>query len=221
MTSTPERRLANIPIPDNRLHNWGAIERRAQEVRGQAQLSPTEPVPEIVGVLEQLGLIVLVQPLPAGGPQGIYVRRPRFAAVLLNGTDYLPRFRFTGAHELGHHALAHYQESHIDYDFGGASSQERQANAFAASFLMPRAALYNRVDRHGPRLSPLDVLDLANEFVVSYESLVNRLHNLGLLAGARHRDNLKAERPLVLTSELRERRPAERWRVPLDYVRRA
>lgn len=196
-----------------------AVERRAQQVRADLQLGPLEPVPEIVGVLEQAGLLVLVRPLGAEGPQGIYVRRPRFAAVLLNGSDYLPRFRFTGAHELGHHVLEHY-EAHIDQDLAGAGSQEREANAFAASFLMPRRALHERVD--GPSsLGPLDVLALANELVVSYDSLVNRLHNVGLLRGARHRDELKAARTVVLTDQLRERRPAQRWRDPADYVRRA
>ena len=71
------------------------------------------------------------------------------------------------------------------------------------------------------RLTALEALELANGFIVSYDSLVNRLHNIGLLRGWKHRDELKAARALVLTDELRERRPAERWRLPLAYARRA
>lgn len=196
------------------------LEQKAEEVRGQARLHPQDPVPEMVGVLEQLGLRVIVRPLGTRGPQGIYVRRPAFAAVLLNGSDYLPRFRFSGAHELGHHVLNHF-DAHIDVDFSETTSKEKEANAFAASFLMPRRALWERCAQLSKRITADQVRDLANEFVVSYDSMVNRLHNVELLQGYKHRDALKAERASVLTDELRERRPAERWRLPNDYVLRA
>jgi Zn-dependent peptidase ImmA (M78 family) len=200
--------------------NFPELEQKAEEVRGRVALHPQDPVPEIVGVLEQLGLRVIVRPLGKDGPQGIYARRADFAAVLLNGSDYLPRFRFSGAHELGHHVLDHF-EAHIDVDFSETTGKEKEANAFAASFLMPRRALWDRVANLGKKLTADQVRDLANEFIVSYDSMVNRLHNVQLLQGYQHRDALKAERASVLTDELRERRPAERWRLPTDYVHRA
>ncbi len=197
------------------------LEDAAQAARERAGLNPIDPVPEIVGVLEQLGLLVLVRPLGPGGPQGIYVRRPRFAAVLLNGSDYLPRFRFSGAHELGHHGRKHY-DVHVDLDFNGRDRKEQEANAFAASFLAPRRALFERVGRlPKARLSPEQVLQLAADFIVSYEFMVYRLHNVGLLQGYQHRDELKAAKATVLTDELREMRPAERWRMPADFIGRA
>jgi Zn-dependent peptidase ImmA (M78 family) len=200
--------------------NFAALEHLAHNARAQAGLTLLEPIPEIVGILEHLGLLVLVRPLGPDGPGGIYVRRPRFAAVLLNGSDYLPRFRFSGGHELGHHVRGHY-ESHVDYDFRGDDPREREANAFSASFLVPRPAVYERVGRLSRDITPMDARDLASEFIVSYEFLVNRLHNVGLLKGANHRDQLKAARALVLTDDLRERFPATRWRLPVAYMRRA
>jgi Zn-dependent peptidase ImmA (M78 family) len=203
------------------LSDYEQLELVAQAARDRAGLSPIDPIPEIVGVLEQLGLQVLVRALGPTGPQGIYVRRSRFAAVLLNGSDYLPRFRFTGAHELGHHERAHY-DVHVDLDLAGRDRKEQEANAFAASFLAPRRALFERIGRLPKRrLSPEQVLQLAADFIVSYEFMVNRLHNVGLLQGAQHRDELKAARETVLTDELREMRPAERWRMPADFIGRA
>jgi Zn-dependent peptidase ImmA (M78 family) len=201
--------------------DYEQLEEAAQEARERSGLNPIDPVPEIVGVLEQLELLVLVRPLGPGGPQGIYVRRSRFAAVLLNGTDYLPRFRFSGAHELGHHERQHY-DVHVDLDFSGRDRKELEANAFAASFLAPRRALFERVGRlPKARLSPEQVLQLAADFIVSYEFMANRLHNVGLLQGHQHRDELKAARATVLTDELREMRPAQRWRMPADFIGRA
>lgn len=201
--------------------DYEQLEDAAQAARERAGLNPIDPVPEIVGVLEQLGLLVLVRALGSSGPQGIYVRRSRFAAVLLNGSDYLPRFRFSGAHELGHHELTHY-DIHVDIDFNGRDRKELEANAFAARFLAPRRALFERVGRLPKgRLSPEQVLQLATDFIVSYEVMVNRLHNVGLLHGSPHRDELKAARATVLTDELREMRPAERWRMPADFIGRA
>jgi len=201
--------------------DYEQLEEAAQDARERSGLNPIDPVPEIVGVLEQLELLVLVRPLGPGGPQGIYVRRSRFAAVLLNGTDYLPRFRFSGAHELGHHERQHY-DVHVDLDFSGRDRKELEANAFAASFLAPRRALFERVGRlPKARLSPEQVLQLAADFTVSYEFMANRLHNVGLLQGHQHRDELKAARATVLTDELREMRPAQRWRMPADFIGRA
>jgi Zn-dependent peptidase ImmA (M78 family) len=201
--------------------DYEQLEEAAQDARERSGLNPIDPVPEIVGVLEQLELLVLVRPLGPGGPQGIYVRRSRFAAVLLNGTDYLPRFRFSGAHELGHHERQHY-DVHVDLDFSGRDRKELEANAFAASFLAPRRALFERVGRlPKARLSPEQVLQLAADFIVSYEFMANRLHNVGLLQGHQHRDELKAARATVLTDELREMRPAQRWRMPADFIGRA
>src|ERR1700674_4297333 len=171
--------------------NFEDLEDAAQAARERAGLSPIDPIPEIVGVLEQLGLLVLVRPLGPAGPQGIYVRRSRFAAVLLNGSDYLPRFRFSGAHELGHHERNHY-DVHVDIDFNGRDRKELEANAFAASFLAPRRALYERIGRlPKSRLYPDQVLQLAADFVVSYDFMVYRLHNNGLLQGYQHRDQLR------------------------------
>src|SRR5262249_10344202 len=87
---------------------------------------------------------VLVQDVPIAGAQGRLCRVGKKAIVSVNtSVTYRPRRRFVIAHELGHfeihekkNDLALCTEADIDemYDAG----TEREANAFAAEFLMPR-----------------------------------------------------------------------------------
>lgn len=200
--------------------SYPAIEQDAESVRGDLGLGD-EPLPDAAMVLERAGLVVFIETLP-GGPDGVYLKRREFAAVLLNGSTYLPRFRFTAGHELAHHLYEDYA-SHVDVDiFGDRSDVERRANSFSASFLMPRRRIGSRVAELGPgRLGSDQVARLASEFVVSYEAMIYRLHNLGYLQGAPHRDELMRHLGLALTEQLRERRPAEGERLPADFVGRA
>src|SRR4029077_1460181 len=132
---------------------------------------------------------------------GIYVRRADTAISLLNSSKYLPRYRFTGAHELAHHLCRH--ETRVDVDVFGTQNdpQESVANAFAACFLMPTGGLWSRKARNSMD-DPETVLTLANEYMVSYQTMVYRLHNIGIIK-APARDHLMAARAEVLTDELR------------------
>ena len=198
--------------------DYGEIERRAADVRARLGLG-LAPIGDFTSTLADAGLVVLVRPLGQTGPEGLYVRRQGYGAVLLNGDAYLPRLRFTAAHELGHHEYG--AEAIVDITIGATTDpEERRANAFAASFLMPRDALAQRVA--GPSPSADRVVEIASEFGVSYETLVYRLHNLGLLpGGAVRRDMLLEERSAVMTNLLRQRRLELGSILPADYVKRA
>jgi Zn-dependent peptidase ImmA (M78 family) len=106
------------------------------------------------------------------GAQARLVKRSKNAVITISEEiTYRPRQRFAIAHELGH-LEAHKTENHIDtctkeqiterYDQG----TEREANAFAAEFLMPRSLWDHRVDVAKPTLDVVGVL--ANEFEVSF-----------------------------------------------------
>lgn len=198
--------------------DYEEVERRSLAVRERLGLG-VAPIADVPGTLADAGLVVLVRPLGEDGPEGLYVRRQDYGAVLLNGDAYLPRLRFTAAHELGHHEYG--ADAAVDVVIGATTDpEERRANAFAASFLMPRVALAQRVA--GRPVTAERVVELANEFGVSYETLVYRLHNLGLLpGGADTRDRLRSERSAVLTNSLRQRRLELRSLLPTEYVKRA
>lgn len=199
--------------------DYAAIDAKAREVRDRLRLG-TGPIPDILTVLGDAGVAVVVRPLGPDGPDGLYMRRPTVATALLNGSKYLPKFRFTGAHELGHHEFGEVRV--VDRDiFDARTLEEKRANAFAATFLVPKAAIAERVEFKGP-MDAGAVLDLANEFGVSYETMVYRLHNVGWLrGGAARRDELLASRSAVLTDTLRNRRVTRDTVLPLDFIERA
>lgn len=105
--------------------------------------------------------------------------------LILVGTSEIPaRQRFTVAHELGHLLARDDQELHIDADLHDAEHtkkpSELQANAFAASFLMPADTLGKMV-RDDAALTEEAFAALAHKLAVSPSTLAWRLQNLGII----------------------------------------
>jgi Zn-dependent peptidase ImmA (M78 family) len=200
--------------------NYAHIAHEADQLRNRLNL-PAGPIPDIVAVLRQLGLKVVLRHFGVQGPDGLYVRRQELGFVLLNSSKYLPRFRFTAAHEAGHHVLGHRVAVDQDVSKTGGDPQEKAANSFAAALLMPEQALKERTA--GRRtVAPEWVLDTATEFGVSYDALVYRLHNCGLLnGGAQRRDALLANKVGVLAESLEMPAPPAQTVLPTEYVRSA
>lgn len=190
-------------------------DQRALAVRGQLQLG-IAPIPDVVTVLEGLGLIVFVQPWGAEGPLGALLPRGERSYIFLNGDQPLPRLRFSGAHELGHHVFVDGPKLDRDSDLlGSREIEERRANSFAAAFLMPRDGIKVALDT-SRRIHGEEVVRIATHFGVSYEMATYRLHNTGFVDAAR-RDQLLAERAAVLTPEFRRRLGSIRH-LPSEYV---
>ena len=129
--------------------NRGA--KRAREARKDLGLDPAAPLACVLDVVEQrVGLPVVVAALP-DGLAGACVPLGDSRLLWVNGSQAPVRQRFTLAHELGHAWCGH--DGHLDVDtvptITGAttSALEIQANAFAAEFLLPRAAIQNLLDR--------------------------------------------------------------------------
>ncbi len=118
---------------------------------------------------------------------------PDMAVIGVNSTHHPRRQRFTIAHEIGHLALHKGRKVtvdsglRVDYrdEAGNPSVQEeRDANAFAASLLMPADAVQSRAEplaRAGATRSAL-IAELARAFDVSEEAMGYRLLNLGFLS---------------------------------------
>lgn len=98
--------------------------------------------------------------------------------IAVNRRHSETRRRFTAAHELGHLFLhCRILTSNTCFDcrirFDDDDLRERQANAFAAEFLMPRRLVYTMLDT-GHR----SITSLAREFKVSKEAMHWRLQTL-------------------------------------------
>ncbi|MFC9687262.1 helix-turn-helix domain-containing protein [Kribbella sp. NPDC056951] len=136
-----------------------------------------------------LGLDVVVEAFDGDPLTGAAITDQSFPLLFVNAAHPLPRSLFTLAHELGH-VLAGHNGSTItlDRELSGSTDDERMANAFAADFLMPEAIVRQTIEQQGRQYPTL--VQLAYRLGVSFESLIYRLHNLGVI-DARGRDKLK------------------------------
>jgi Zn-dependent peptidase ImmA (M78 family) len=164
--------------------NRGA--KRAREARAALGLDPTAPLPCLLdAVVQRAGLPVIVAPLP-DDVAGACRRDGDRALLWVNGRQFRPRQRFTLAHELAHAWCGHDGHEPVDKltTFNGSTTNpyELQANAFAAEFLVPRAAMERLVDGE----PSLDVAVLiAAAYGVSTPVVVYRLKQLGLASPKR------------------------------------
>ena len=112
--------------------------------------------------------------------------------AFVNADDFLPRRRFTAAHELGHAVLHRQRMGRFRADTPATLLEadestdelEREANQFAAELLMPEAVLLARAEelRSLHQCCPFGVLAyrLAAEMLVSRQAMGYRLKNLGV-----------------------------------------
>lgn len=94
------------------------------------------PSIDVDRILEGLG--VGVQYVPSSAWSGAVNSNEQGAVVWVRSTDARVRQRFTLAHECGHLLLHDFGVAYRDDTFSG-NPREAEANAFAASLLMPKA----------------------------------------------------------------------------------
>jgi len=148
----------------------------AQSLRRVWQLG-TGPIPHMVNLLEQHGIVTVIVP----DVEDEVARIDAFSTLIFSRpiivlspsrADDVYRHRFTAAHELGHLIL------HGDQVSGG-SAMEREADKFAAEFLTPSATikpdLPTRVD-----FRKLDTM--SRWWGVSVKSLIYRSREVGNLS---------------------------------------
>lgn len=119
---------------------------------------------------------------PLGECEGriVFGNKGRAIITVNSETTYLPRKRFSIAHELGHFELKH-REIHYDneasldyYKFG---NQEAEANEFASELLLPSAQFEKAV--RGKAFSPLLIDDVARKFGTSLSSALFKYVDYG------------------------------------------
>ncbi len=124
---------------------------------------------------------------------GFLYRDEAQAVIGINTHHSSTRQNFTTAHELGHLLLHDQEQLHIDHSFRvrlrddvssqGVDEDEREANLFAASLLMPKSFIEDDLANQ----EFVDLFDdgflsgLSRKYGVSTQALVNRLKNLGYI----------------------------------------
>lgn len=117
---------------------------------------------------------------------GVLVRRSEETVIGVEQSQSPERQRFTIAHELGHLVLHDVGEVHVDkVNFRSSLSstaedvEEVEANAFAASLLMPRAFVVADLQGQTVNIEDDDLIKrLARKYGVSTQAITYRLINV-------------------------------------------
>lgn len=151
----------------------------AREVRRTWNL-PIGPITDLTRLLELAGVLVVLGDFQIG-LDGVSMWAGPWPVMHLSQHAPPDRRRFTMAHELGHLVL--HQESYDD------NHGERQANEFAAEFLMP-------ADQIGPQLRRLTLkkaVALKLEWYAAVSALIVRARQLNIIT-AEHATRLHKQR---------------------------
>ncbi|YCK79658.1 XRE family transcriptional regulator (plasmid) [Arthrobacter sp. D3-18] len=176
VTFALEKRVAfpDVNVPFNEPDSSMSPIEAARALRAYWEV-PSGPVPNLVELMERNGIVVSV--LTLRGDEDETARVDAFSTAALNRPIVVVtperarsvyRHRFTCAHELGHLIL--HRELAV-----GDPRQEREADAFAAEFLMPRAEIEPVLPAtmNLPRLG-----QISQTWGVSPEALVFRMQEL-------------------------------------------
>ena len=136
------------------------------------------PVSDVVALLERHGVL----PVEVEGHSERLDAFSTWAGsrplvFLSTGKESASRRRFDAAHELGHLLM------HVDVS-PGDPALERQADAFASAFLLPRATFGAECP---PRLSWPHLQELKRRWKVSLAAMVRRAYDLGIYSEATYR----------------------------------
>lgn len=171
-------------------------EQAARALRLELELG-FAPIADLWSLIRDRGVDLAFHGFGSDGGDGLYFWNGERGLIVLNTSGRKPlRLRFTAAHELGHHEMHRHTVAKVlltDQEIRSDSSDtsEREANAFAAELLAPRAALLRDIEgRDEDSLEPVDVVKLMRRYGVSYESLLYRLMNVGAIS-SRSRQRLE------------------------------
>lgn len=171
----------NLPVFDS--DTPISIEELAIRTREHWDLGDA-PIPNMVSLLERNGIIVGEFATDSRDIDAFYQyyeenNTPTYCVVL--GTDKKSFYRrqFNCAHELGHILLHEKYADLNEIDRDEFREREKEANAFAAAFLLPASSFGNDVAASPNRLS--HYIELKKKWNVSIMAMILRAHSLGYL----------------------------------------
>lgn len=162
--------LPLLDVPD--LRESAATAADAARLLREEWALGSAPVPNMVHLLEGHGVRVFSLAEDVADVDAFCFWFERRAFLVLNQLKSGERSRFDAAHELGHLCL------HRHIDFGG-KDVEREADAFAAEFLVPEKALSLQLP---PVITLETIFKLKRFWKVSAMAMVRRLKDIGRLS---------------------------------------
>lgn len=135
------------------------------------------PVNNMIHLMESRGVRIFSLSIEAREVDAFSMWRAGTPLVFLNTFKTSEHSRYDAAHELGHLVLHRHAAPH-------GRQAEREANAFASAFLMPRASVVAHARKY---LSFADLVELKKIWKVSAAALSYRLHSLGMVTDWQYR----------------------------------
>lgn len=163
------------------------IEEIANSVLLQNKLLPKNNYEvDVYKLAEKLSIRIHEKSLGNERVSGLLIIKDGKIAIGVDSDQGLQRKRFTIAHELGHYFLHRSLKStFVDEVFtrSGTSNQiEREANAFAASLLMPKVLVLKAIENiEKNKIDDETIVSLSKSFNVSGISMTYRLVNLNII----------------------------------------
>ena len=168
-----------LPEPGIPTFDKLAPEYAADLVRRQWNLGD-RPIVNMIHLIEAKGVRVASLNQEYSDIDAFCFYRDAVPYVFLNTGKSAERQRFDTAHELGHLVL----HSELEMDPSTSKAREAEANAFAASFLMPRSSV---VGQAMSGASVERILNARTFWKVSAMAMTHRLHELHLLSDWQYR----------------------------------
>jgi Zn-dependent peptidase ImmA (M78 family) len=178
----PKSPVPEFTLPDDlplTIQSMDDIEKIANTVRHAWDLG-LNPIPELVDVLESIGIRVFEINESADSKfEGLAATVNGYRIIVISKAWAGDRQRFTMAHELGHLIL----EGKLPDDM----DEERASDRFAGAFLLPNSALQSELGEHRTRLELRELLLLKQEFGISMAGILYRARNLGIIRESYHK----------------------------------
>jgi len=178
----PKSPVPEFTLPDDlplTIQSMDDIEEIANTVRHAWDLG-LNPIPELVDVLESIGIRVFEINESADSKfDGLAATVNGYRIIVISKAWAGDRQRFTMAHELGHLIL----EGKLPDDM----DEERASDRFAGAFLLPNSALQSELGEHRTRLELRELLLLKQEFGISMAGILYRARNLGIIRESYHK----------------------------------
>jgi Zn-dependent peptidase ImmA (M78 family) len=175
-----------VPTFDGDLNDDDAIDRVAADVRSSAGLDGTEVISNVIRSVERLGCVVLPLDGELGRHWGMSLAVDEIPVIRVTRPSNDPEFnipgdrqRFTVAHELGHLIL--HSGSGQPSTPADAARLEREANRFAAAFLVPGDAALEDLEAAGGRVTLSVLSQLKQKWGYSIKAFVFRFRELGVI----------------------------------------
>ncbi|UOO76535.1 XRE family transcriptional regulator [Neisseria sp. Dent CA1/247] len=174
-----ELKTANLPDYSDKTPEEAADELRLEWGLGN------QPIGNMISLLESKGIRVFSLSVDTLDIDAFCTWHDNKPFIFLNTQKSAERSRFDAAHELGHllrdkYSMQHYASGKVKENLDEPRDMiEKEANAFASAFLMPKEAI--QLYRNTP-ITIDNLMKIKKIFGVSLVALAYRMHKLGIIS---------------------------------------